>query len=69
MVKDNELRELLLLIQKNPELLNVIDDKQMNLLHWAVKRNFLEVAQYLLKVGINKNAADINGKTALHIAA
>jgi len=27
LVKDNELKELLLLIQKNPELLNVIDEK------------------------------------------
>jgi len=41
----------------------------MNLLHWAVKRNFLEIAQYLLKIGINKNSSDINGKTPLHIAA
>lgn len=41
----------------------------MTPLHWAVKRNYLTMAEMLLKKGAHKNAQDILGRTCLHLAA
>jgi len=41
----------------------------MSLLHWAVKRNFVGIAQYLIQKGIYKNGQDVLGRTPLHLAS
>ncbi|XP_067139621.1 ankyrin-1-like [Centruroides vittatus] len=48
---------------------NVRDGSQYTLLHYAAKKNASEVIKKLLEKGCDPNAQDIDGDTALHIAA
>ncbi|XP_023218156.1 ankyrin-1-like [Centruroides sculpturatus] len=48
---------------------NVRDESQYTLLHYAAKKNASEVIKKLLEKGCDPNAQDIDGDTALHIAA
>ncbi|XP_023236088.1 E3 ubiquitin-protein ligase MIB2-like [Centruroides sculpturatus] len=48
---------------------NVRDRSQYTLLHYAAKKNAGELIKKLLEKGCDPNAQDINGDTALHIAA
>jgi len=41
----------------------------MTPLHWAVKRNFLSLADFLIKKGAFKDAQDSQGRTPLHMTA
>ena len=41
----------------------------MTPLHWAVKRNFISLADQLLKRGAKRNPQDLLGRTPLHFAA
>mmetsp|Transcript_36459 Transcript_36459/g.35304 ORF Transcript_36459/g.35304 Transcript_36459/m.35304 type:complete len:228 (+) Transcript_36459:76-759(+) len=68
-IKQNRLHEVLEMLDKHPDKINVIDKNKLTPLHWAVKRNYLTLAEMLIKRGSNKNAIDILGRTPLHLAA
>lgn len=41
----------------------------MTPLHWAVKRNYVQLAEILIRKGAYKDCQDILGRTPLHIAS
>ncbi|MNK23705.1 Ankyrin repeats (3 copies) [compost metagenome] len=49
--------------------INQLNDSSQNLLHIAIANENNEVAQDLIKRGININAQDFKGQTPLHFAA
>lgn len=52
------------------EVINIKNDQQRSFLHIAVNmKKKIEIIQLLLDMGIDINAKDIKGKTALHLAA
>ncbi|CDW87853.1 ankyrin repeat-containing protein [Stylonychia lemnae] len=48
---------------------NNIQDNKMTALHWAVKRNYISMAEMLLKNDSKKDSQDILGRTPIHLAA
>ncbi|KAL5034812.1 hypothetical protein BDV3_004330 [Batrachochytrium dendrobatidis] len=48
--------------------INIRDSEGMTLLHWAVDRDHLKLAQVLIQRGIQVDAQDSSGQTSLHYA-
>lgn len=48
--------------------MNFQDKLKRNALHWACKFNQAEMAQVLLRLGVNPDAKDFEGKKPLDIA-
>ena len=61
--------EVLRVFLDNYNLLNIKDSEGNSLLLYAAKHGKHEIAEFLLKRGINPNAVDTNGVSALMIAA
>eukprot|EP00347_Sterkiella_histriomuscorum_P001374 403372280 len=68
-VKQNRFEEIQEMVEKYPKLVNMLDRNKMTPLHWTVKRNYISLADFLLQQGAKKDAQDILGRTALHIAS
>jgi len=56
------------LIQKGADI-NLANDANLTLLHFAAREGNKVLCEYLLDNGLDINAANDNGKTALHVAA
>ena len=57
------------MVEEKPELVNHVDHNLMTALHWAVKRNYITMAEILLNHEADKDAQDYLGRTPLHLAA
>lgn len=68
-VKFGDTASVVKMINSNPRIIETVDTLRQTSLHWAVKRNDLEIAKILLKRGVDINGIDLAGRTALHIAA
>lgn len=67
--KGGNANEVLSLLTKNRKLIEATDSLNCTALHWAVKRNHLEVAKILIHEGSNLEVKDISGRTPIEIAA
>lgn len=56
-------------LHHNPGLLQVKDDEQRTLLHWAADANDVVAVQALIAAGVDIDARDVDGSTALGYAA
>jgi hypothetical protein len=68
-VKFGDTASVVKMINSNPRIIETVDTLRQTSLHWAVKRNDLEIAKILVKRGVDINGIDLAGRTALHIAA
>jgi len=57
------------IISSNPETINLSDEEQRTLLHWAVDSGNIELTIRLISLGLDVNKKDISGQTPLHYAA
>ena len=53
----------------NKPLVNYNDYMRQTPLHWAVKRNYIQMIKLLIKNGANVNAKDLQKRTPLHLAS
>ncbi len=68
-VKGNDIEEVRILVEKDPQLVNLIDASGRTPLHWAARGVHLDVLKYLIEKGSDVNARDANGTTSLHSTA
>ena len=54
---------------KNQYVIYQYDKLQNTALHWATKRNHVEIAKFLIEKGCNVNTQDFLGRTPLFIAS
>uniref|UniRef100_W8B4D6 Acyl-CoA-binding domain-containing protein 6 n=1 Tax=Ceratitis capitata TaxID=7213 RepID=W8B4D6_CERCA len=66
-IKEGNFNEL----QKNLtlEVMELLDEHGMGLIHWATDRNSVEILKYLIENGVDVNFRDSEQQTALHYAA
>ncbi|CAG9328577.1 unnamed protein product [Blepharisma stoltei] len=67
-IKSGDIKTVRDMIIENPELLRTVDSTQQTALHWACRRNNLEMAQFLVSCRANMKAVDIAGRTPEDIA-
>ena len=67
-IKNNNDEDLEQLISDYPKLVFSYDSLKMTGLHWAAKRNLIEIAKLLLRYNANPNTRDILNRTCLDIA-
>lgn len=57
------------LIEANPDLVNYVNNEEVDLLHCAIVCGRLDIVEVLIANGAPVNKQDLDGDTALHIAA
>jgi ankyrin repeat protein len=57
------------LLDKHPELVNAVDNRNCTPLHFAVNGGYTEIANLLIEKGADILAKDADGDTPLHWAA
>lgn len=57
------------LIEANPDLVNYVNNEEVNLLQCAIRADRLDIVKVLTSNGCPVNEKDLDGDTALHIAA
>lgn len=67
--KEGDLETVRRLIADDPELITALDRFRRTPLHWACRGVHFPVVEYLLEMGADVNAGDMNGIQPLHSAA
>lgn len=68
-IKSNDVSECTRLLQNNKFLVHDKDYRNQSPLHWASKRNFIDIVYMLIKYGSGIDSVDSSGRTPLHTAA
>ena len=68
-VKLGDVKAIASYITYNRYLVHDFDPVRQTVLHWATRRNYLEITEMLLKAGANVDATDMMGRTPLFFAA
>lgn len=58
-----------ILLAKDPELVNIVDNRDNTPLHWAAMKDKTDTVKLLMENGANIEAKDMDGWTPLHYAA
>ena len=67
-VKNNNAFAVQTMLIMNPELIKEVDSTMQTALHWAVKRNYIQLVKSLLNFGANPRSKDFAGRTPEKIA-
>lgn len=67
--KSGDVRKVVELIEKDPNIMYVKDEEGKTALHWATGRGQLEVIKVLIRYKVNINVKNDMGGTPLHVAA
>ena len=68
-IKNGNLKLAQLYYARNDKVIYDFDSTLQTSLHWAVKRNFPEIVDFLIKSKCNVNAIDVVGRSPLFIAS
>lgn len=68
-IEERSLEIAKILLTKNPELINSLDDEKCTPLHIAAESNHIDMVKLLIRSGADINAVDSRGKTPLACAA
>ncbi|KAL4476494.1 hypothetical protein ABPG74_010227 [Tetrahymena malaccensis] len=67
-IRHNKMQEVAKDLEANPELIFSVDNYLYTGLHWAVKRNYEELAKYLVSKGSNLLSKDYKNRTPYDLA-
>jgi ankyrin repeat protein len=65
---DGNLNSLKVMLERNPSLVNYVDETKASALHYAAANDNEDMVEFLLTKGGDINAQDIEGNTPLHLA-
>ncbi|XP_006612413.1 acyl-CoA-binding domain-containing protein 6-like [Apis dorsata] len=68
-IKEGQEEKVQELLDKEPNLINIIDSEGLLPIHWAADRGHLKIIEQLIKKGASINSQDEDGQTPLHYAA
>ena len=68
-IKNNDYMVTMKLLSNNKFLVHNFDSRKQSPLHWASKRNFIDIMKLLIKFGARIDSIDNSGRSSLHIAA
>lgn len=68
-IKEGQVEKVQELLDKEPNLINIMDSEGLLPIHWAADRGHLKIIEQLIKKGASINSQDEDGQTPLHYAA